>query len=177
MIRCYVTNRRAGDIDASVIRAVAQGVDYIQIREKDLASRELFDLAVGIRSRSRGSLTKALINGRLDIAIAADLDGVHLPANGLPAARVRPYVKTLGVSTHNLDEALRAEHAGADFIVFGPVFDTPGKTPVGVSALRAVTAAVRIPVLAIGGITAANTPEVLAAGARGIAAIRLFQEQ
>jgi thiamine-phosphate pyrophosphorylase len=177
MIRCYVTNRHSGDLDASVSRAVADGVDYIQIREKDLSTRELFELASRVRERAAGSSTKVLVNGRLDIAISAGLDGVHLPASGLPPARVRPFVRTLGVSTHNVEEAIQAEQAGADLVVFGPIFDTPGKTSVGIPALRAVTAVVRIPVLAIGGITFANAPEVIAAGAAGIAAIRLFQNR
>jgi thiamine-phosphate diphosphorylase len=83
----------------------------------------------------------------------------------------------MGCSTHSLEEALEAERAGADFVIFGAVFETPGKTPVGLDVLRKVCAAVRLPVLAIGGITAENTSEVLDAGASGIAAIRLFQKQ
>ncbi|HEX5000139.1 MAG TPA: thiamine phosphate synthase [Terriglobia bacterium] len=175
MIRCYVTRRASGDIEAGIARAISEGVDFIQIREKDLSARELLELAVRARSRAEGSRARVLVNGRLDIALAADLDGVHLPANGLPPPRVRPFVRTLGVSTHSVEEAIAAQQAGADFVFFGPIFETPGKSPVGISALRAVTAVVRIPVLAIGGITIANTPEVLAAGAAGIAAIRLFQ--
>jgi thiamine-phosphate pyrophosphorylase len=116
-----------------------------------------------------------LVNDRLDVALAAGVDGVHLPANGLPAAGVRPFVKTLGCSIHSVEDGVKAERDGADFVVFGAVFDTPGKRPAGLQALRAVTAAVKIPVLAIGGITNENTPAVLEAGAAGIAAIRLFQ--
>jgi thiamine-phosphate pyrophosphorylase len=175
-LRCWITDRRRGAVLQSIERAVASGVDFVQIREKDLPAAELFGLAVQARSLAAGSPTRILINDRLDIAWAADLDGVHLPAAGLPPFRVRPFVRTLGVSTHSVEEALAAERAEADFVVFGPVFDTPGKTAVGLDALRRVAAAVRIPVLAIGGITAANTPDVLDAGAAGIAAIRLFSE-
>jgi thiamine-phosphate pyrophosphorylase len=128
-----------------------------------------------IRSRAAGTKTRILVNDRLDVALAADIDGVHLPGNGLPPSRVRPFVKLLGVSTHSILEALEAEKAHADFIVFGPVFDSPGKTSVGLEPLRRVVSAVRIPVLAIGGITAANSAEVMKAGAAGIAGIRLFQ--
>jgi thiamine-phosphate pyrophosphorylase len=118
-----------------------------------------------------------LVNDRLDIALAANVDGVHLPSNGLPAHRLRPLVQLLGVSTHTIQEAINAEQGHADFIVFGPVFDSPGKTAVGLDPLREITAAVRIPVLAIGGMTRLNAQEVLDANAAGIAGIRLFQER
>lgn len=176
MIRCYVTNRRQGDLFAHVARAVAAGVEMIQVREKDLGAAELLDLVCKVRDLAAGSSTKVMVNGRLDIALAAGIDGVHLPGDGLPAATVRPYVRTLGISTHSIDEAIRAEQDRADYIVFGPVFETPGKTAVGLDALRTVVNAVKIPVLAIGGITAENTSSVMDAGAAGIAAIRLFQQ-
>jgi len=175
MIRCYVTDRRQGNLLLHVHAAIRDGVDIIQVREKDLDAGELFKLVCEVRDAAKGSATKVLVNDRLDIALAAGLDGVHLPGNGLPASRVRPFVKTLGCSTHTVEEAAQAERDGADFMVFGPVFETPGKSPVGIEALRRVATAVRIPVLAIGGITHENTAEVLSAGAAGIAAIRLFQ--
>jgi thiamine-phosphate pyrophosphorylase len=177
MIRCYVTDRRRGDLLSHVNAAIRSGVDMIQVREKDLDARALYDLVCQIRDVAAGTTTKILVNDRLDIALAANLDGVHLPANGLPPARVRPLVRIMGCSTHTLEEALEAERAGADFVIFGAVFETPGKNPVGLDALRKVCGAVRVPVLAIGGITVANTSEVLDAGASGIAAIRLFQKQ
>jgi thiamine-phosphate pyrophosphorylase len=177
MIRCYVTNRHQGDVLASAARAIADGVEMIQVREKDLSARELFDLVCRIRDLAAGTATRVLVNDRLDIALAADLDGVHLPSNGLPADRVRPFVQHLGVSTHTIQEAVDAERAHANFIVFGPIFDSPGKTAVGLEPLRKITASVRIPVLAIGGITSANAQEVLKANAAGIAGIRLFQER
>jgi thiamine-phosphate pyrophosphorylase len=175
MIRYYVTDRRQGDILAYAARAVRDGVDMIQVREKDLPARELFELVCRIRDLAAETKTRILVNDRLDIALAAGIDGVHLPGNGLPPQRVRPFVKLLGVSTHTLAEAIDAERARADFIVFGPVFDSPGKTAVGLDPLGQVTSGVKIPVLAIGGVTAANSQEVLNAGAAGIAGIRLFQ--
>ena len=177
MIRCYVTDRHGGDLLASASRAIRDGVDMIQVREKDLEAGALYDLVCRIRDAAAGSVTKVLVNDRLDIAIAAGIDGVHLPADGLPVSRVRPLARIVGCSTHSLDEALQAERDGADYVIFGPVFETPGKTPVGIEALRLVTSKVRIPVLAIGGLTRGNTAQVLEAGAAGVAAIRMFQSR
>ena len=181
MIRYYVTDRRqgrggwAGGIAAFAKRAIDDGVDMIQVREKDLPAKELFEIVCRIRDLARDTNTKVLVNDRLDVALAAQVNGVHLPSNGLPAERVRPFVKVLGVSTHSVEEAIRAEMAGADFIVFGPVFETPGKTPAGLDALARVIAAVKLPVLAIGGVTITNAHQVRDCGAAGIAGIRLFQ--
>ena len=177
MIRCYVTDRRQGNLMSPVESAIRDGVDLIQVREKDLNAQELYELVCRVRDAAAGTSTKVLVNDRLDIAIAANIDGVHLPANGLPVERVRPLVRVLGCSTHTLEEAVAAEREGADYVIFGPVFETPGKPPVGVEALRKVCAGIRIPVLAIGGITHENTPLVIEAGAAGIAAIRLFQQK
>jgi thiamine-phosphate pyrophosphorylase len=176
MIRCYVTDRRQGDPRKFAVAAVQSGVDFIQVREKDLDARVLFDLVCAIRDAAAGTRTKVLVNARLDVALAAGVDGVHLPGNGLPAARVRPFVRTLGCSIHSIEEAVAAERSKADFVIFGPVFETPQKKPVGLAALKDVVAAIRVPVLAIGGITGQNTSSVMEAGAAGIAAIRLFQE-
>jgi thiamine-phosphate pyrophosphorylase len=178
MIRCYVTDRRQGDLLAHVGRAVASGVDLIQVREKDLPAMDLLDLVCCIRDMivgHPGSQTKVLVNGRLDIALIAGIDGVHLPGDGFPASEVRPHVRTLGVSCHSTEDAIQAERDGVDYIIFGPVFDTPGKKAAGIDALQRVVQAVKIPILAIGGITSENTPAVLEAGASGIAAIRMFQ--
>jgi thiamine-phosphate pyrophosphorylase len=176
MIRCYVTDRHRGDLLASAKRAVDDRVDFIQIREKDLSARELFDLVCQVRDLASGSQTRVLVNDRMDIALAAGIDGVHLPSNGLPPGRVRPLVSVLGISTHSLEEAVRAEKAMPDFMIFGPIFETPGKKPVGLESLRLVTSTVRIPILAIGGITPKNVTLVLNAGASGFAAIRHFQD-
>jgi thiamine-phosphate diphosphorylase len=178
MIRCYVTDRLRGDILANVSANIRDGVDIIQVREKNLDSRALYELVCRIRDAAAGTSTKILVNDRLDVALAANIDGVHLPANGLPAGRVRPLVRVLGCSTHTIEEALQAERDGADFVIFGPVFETPGKSsPIGLDALGTVAAALRIPVLAIGGITQENAAEAVRAGAAGIAAIRMFQER
>jgi len=175
MIRYYVTDRRQADVLSCAERAVSNGIEMIQVREKDLSAQELYELVSNIRDITAGSKTRLLVNDRLDVALAAEIDGVHLPANGLPPARVRRFVKQLGVSVHTIEEAITAEKAGADFVVFGPVFDSPGKTAVGVEPLKRVVSSVHIPVLAIGGVTIANSSEVVAAGAAGIAGIRLFQ--
>jgi len=175
MIRYYVTDRRQGDILRFAERAIRDGVDLIQVREKDLPARQLFELVCGIRDLAKGGKTRVLVNDRLDVSLASDVEGVHLPGNGLPPDLVRPFVKLLGVSVHTIEEALAAERARADFIVFGPIFDTPGKNAVGLAPLRDVVAAVKIPVLAIGGINIANAQQVLTTGASGIAGIRLFQ--
>src|SRR6185369_365492 len=175
MIRCYVTDRRQGDLLSHVVRAVENGVDMIQVREKDLAAAELFDLVCRVREAAAGTGTKVLVNGRLDIARIAGIDGVHLPGDGLPVAQVRPHVRTLGKSCHSIEEAIQAQSDGVDYIIFVPVFETPGKKPAGIEALQRVVQAVKISVLAIGGITPENTPAILEAGASGIAAIRMFQ--
>src|SRR5205823_281782 len=125
------------------------------------------------RDLAAGTKTRILVNDRLDLALSAGIEGVHLPADGLPAGRVRPLVNLLGVSTHSVEEAIAAEQARADFIVFGPIFDSPGKNAVGLEPLRLVVSAVKIPVLAIGGMTRTNSDQVLKAGAAGIAGIRL----
>lgn len=177
MIRYCITDRRQANPLTTARHAVTMGAEMIQVREKDLSGRELFDLVCAVRHIAHGSATRVLVNDRLDIALAARTDGVHLPSNGLPAAYVRPHVALLGVSVHSIEEARAAETAGSDFIVFGPVFDTPGKTAVGIEALRQVAVSVRIPVLAIGGVTFENAPRVMAAGAAGIAGIRLFRPQ
>jgi thiamine-phosphate diphosphorylase len=175
MIRYYVTDRRFGDVLECAARAVHDGVDMIQVRERDLPAIDLFALVSKVRDLAAGTGTRILVNDRLDVALAASADGVHLPANGLPPDKVRPLIKVMGVSTHTVEEAKAAERAGADFIVFGPIFESPGKTPVGLEPLRRVVSSIPIPVLAIGGITASNSQSILEAGAAGIAGIRFFQ--
>jgi thiamine-phosphate pyrophosphorylase len=165
-------------------------VDWIQIREKDLPARELLALAreaVGI-SQSAGGKTRVLVNDRLDVALAAGAAGVHLGRESVPAKDVvkwcregnAPAAFLIGVSCHSVEETREAEKAGADYVFFGPVYDTPSKRafgqPQGVERLAEASAAVRIPVIAIGGIDAQNAGECLRAGAAGIAAIRMFQE-
>jgi thiamine-phosphate pyrophosphorylase len=175
MLRYYVTGDQPAHVVVHAATAINQGVEMIQVRAKDLPAVDFLKLVTEIANLAEGTTTKVLVNDRLDIAIAAGVRGVHLPAHGLPAERVRSYVDILGVSTHSLAEAVNAERAGADFIVFGPIFETPGKTPVGLGPLRDVVSAIKIPVLGIGGIDKSNMKSVLETGAAGIAAIRLFQ--
>ncbi|MBK9155310.1 MAG: thiamine phosphate synthase [Chloracidobacterium sp.] len=161
----------------SQVRAAASSdVSMFQIREKALSDSRLFDLASQAVRAARNSHLKIIVNGRADIALAAGADGVHLPANGVPTDAVRKWVPDefiIGVSTHSLEEAILAREGGADFAVFGPVFETPGKGPaVGIDALKNVCDAVApFPVLALGGINEENAGEALAAGASGYAAI------
>jgi thiamine-phosphate pyrophosphorylase len=176
MITCYITDRRRADIVECARRAIRQGVDFIQVREKDLEARDLLEYVEAILALTRESRTRVLVNDRLDVALAAGADGVHLPSDGLPARLVRPLIGLVGVSAHTVDEAREAERGGADFVIFGPVFDTPGKTAVGLAPLGECCRALGIPVLAVGGLTAANAPRATDVGAAGIAAIRMFQE-
>ncbi|MGH9862130.1 MAG: thiamine phosphate synthase [Candidatus Acidiferrales bacterium] len=181
---CYITDRKtvAGENLVPLIeQAVAAGIELIQIRERDLPAAELLRLAKTAVERARGTATRILTNDRLDVALAAAADGIHLPTHGLPVAEVRQRHSRLliGASCHNLEELRRAEESGADFAVFGPVFATASKKdygpPLGLAQLAAAVGAVKIPVLALGGLTRANAAECLAAGANGLAAISLFQ--
>jgi thiamine-phosphate pyrophosphorylase len=158
----------------------AAGVDAVQLREKSLDDRALHALAALARSALPPPV-RLLVNGRADIALAAGADGVHLPAGGVPAGALRVRFGAdllIGVSTHRLDEVEEARLAGADYVVFGPVYETPGKSghwaPVGPQGL-ARAAAFEIPVYALGGVTLERFEEVAAAGAAGVGAIRLFQ--
>lgn len=156
-------------------RASMAGVRAIQLREKDLAARSLLDLAKEVKGYA--PQVKLFINDRLDVALAARADGVHLGQKGLPPGVVRERFDEIliGVSTHSLEEALEAEAEGADFITFGPVFYTPSKAsygpPLGIERLGEVVERVRIPVFAIGGIRKENIHQVIGAGAHGVALI------
>jgi len=144
----------------------------------------LYELATRAVAITRGSATRLLVNDRFDVARAAGADGVHLTTRSLPAKVVRSICGDdflIGVSTHSLETALNARAEGADFVVFGPVFETPSKRiygePQGLDTLREVTSALAgFPVIAIGGINRENADECFRAGASGIAAIRLFNE-
>jgi thiamine-phosphate pyrophosphorylase len=182
---CYVTDRRSTSAENPlplIEQAIAAGVDLIQIREKDLAPRSLLSLVEAAVARAQGTATRILVNDRLDVALAAGADGVHLPGHGFPAAEVRrAYPELLiGASCHNLDELHAAEAGGADFAVYGPVFAPLSKLaerpPLGVEKLAEAARAVKFPVLALGGITLENAGECLRAGAAGLAAITLFQK-
>ena len=167
----------------SVQVAVDTGVSLFQIREKALSARVLYELTSRATEITRGSVTRLLVNDRSDIARAAGADGVHLTSQSLPANVVREIYGLeflIGVSTHSRDEVLTARDQDADFVVFGPVFETESKlvfgAPQGLEKLRAVTnEAGGFPVLAIGGISLENMQSCLDAGAHGVAAIRMFQ--
>jgi len=174
--------------------AAAAGVDWIQIREKDLSGRDggwLTREALRRFIKSHASsetATRILVNDRVDVALSERAAGVHLGENSLPLTETKRLVSVqasrqgflVGVSCHSLEAARTAVSGGADYLFFGPVFATPSKAaygaPQGLELLSKVCRAAPIPVLAIGGITAANAFDCLAAGASGIAAIRLFQE-
>jgi len=161
-----------------VEEALKGGVKGVQLREKDLSSRELYELAYEMRKLTARFGAKLLVNDRVDIALAVDADGVHLGLNSMPIHRVRRLLgnnRLIGISCHNQINAIMAQESGADFITFGPVYYTPSKAnygkPVGVEKLEIVTHLLEIPVFALGGIKRENVREVTAAGAAGIALV------
>ncbi len=174
--------------------AAAAGVDWIQIREKDLSGRDCGSLTREALQRAAKSPaisvapTRILVNDRLDVALSERAGGVHLAENSLPLPEAKRLANAqvhrpdflMGVSCHSPETARAAASDGADYLFFGPVFATPSKVafgvPQGLERLAEVCRAVSIPVLAIGGITLANASACLAVGASGIAAIRLFQD-
>ena len=175
-----VTDRRqtGGRPLAEVVEeCLAAGLRAVQLREKDLPGAEFLALAHSLREVTRRVGARLFINGRLDVALAVGADGLQRghDAPPLPVLRSRAPDLPIGASVHGVDEAGAAERDGADFIVFGPVYDTPSKRPYGppqgVAALAKVVEAVRIPVFAIGGITADRVAAVRAAGAHGVAVI------
>ncbi|HET6421170.1 MAG TPA: thiamine phosphate synthase [Geobacteraceae bacterium] len=169
---------RNGRLSEVIEAALRGGVKAVQLREKDLSGRSLFDAALGMRELTSRYGAKLIINDRVDIALAVDADGVHLGGESIPARAARKVLggsRLVGVSCHDRTGAFAARDGGADFITFGPVYFTPSKarygSPVGVAALRETAEAVGIPVFALGGIKRENVREVIAAGARGIALI------
>ena len=165
-----------------IAAAVAARISLIQLREKSLTARALYELTLRAADLTRGSQTRLLVNDRADIAHAAGADGVHLTTQSLEPRIVRQTFGEdflIGVSAHTLAEAQTARDGGADFAVFGPIFDTPSKRaygpPLGLDRLRrAAHTLAPFPLLALGGITRQNAHDCIHAGASGIAAIRLF---
>lgn len=159
-------------------RALEGGVNAVQLREKDLSGRDLFELAKKTRTLCERYGAPLFINDRVDVALAVDAAGVQLGKASLPIEVARTLLgpdKLIGASIHSPEEATDAKSAGADFLVFGPVYFTPSKAsfggPRGVSALRKIVEVGLLPVYAIGGISTKNTAEVREAGANGIALI------
>jgi thiamine-phosphate pyrophosphorylase len=208
-ILCYVTDRRNlavasedDDLMDSLLEKIevvaAAGVDWIQLREKDLSGKASAAVTRGAlacvskQSNRAQKATRIVVNDRLDVALAERAGGVHLGGNSIPLSEAKrlvrathpaqapPYEFLLGVSCHSLEAAKAAASNGADYIFFGPVFATPSKAafgaPQGLERLAQVCDSVNVPVLAIGGITLANVASCLSVGASGIAAIRLFQD-
>ena len=170
--RCRLLLEKIGE-------AAACGVDFIQLREKDLPVRQLEELACEavsvVQNNSRGK-TRLLINSRSDVAIASAADGVHLRSDDISPRDAHLFGQlTIGVSCHSLSDVERAKNDGADFAVFGPVFEKKNSRPAGLDLLRQACG-LEIPVFALGGVTVENARACVDAGAAGIAAIRLFQE-
>jgi len=161
----------ADGLAAAVEAAVEGGADAVQLREKSLPASELSTLARRLREVTRGALL--VVNGPLEVATEAGADGVHLPEDA-PPVRCPRQGFLVGRSIHSPVAARRAEAEGADYLVAGPVYETrshPGREPAGLALIEQVTQVVRIPVLAIGGVTAGRVEEVVRAGASGIAVI------
>ena len=199
---CYVSDRQLlylRDLPEStdfllkkIEAAIHAGIDWIQIREKDLCARDSAALAKNAVRTVGPRTTKILVNDRFDVALTENADGVHLGGESLPVDEVRRFLNNsehgssrekpfiVGRSCHSLAEGELAEGHGADYIFFGPIFSTASKIafgePQGLRRLEEMCSAVKIPVLAIGGVTLENARECLSAGATGIAAIRLFQD-
>jgi thiamine-phosphate pyrophosphorylase len=173
-----------GSILRLIETAVIRQIPLFQIREKRLSTRTLYDLVARAAEITRGSATRLLVNDRFDVARAAGADGVHLTSASLPTRVVREVCGAeflIGVSTHSLDEARRARDERADFVAFGPVFETESKRaygpPQGLEKLQRVTSELRgFPVLAIGGVTLDNAESCYAVGASGFAGISWFNE-
>jgi len=163
-------------------RALAAGVDMVQIRERDLPARDVFIVTEAIAESARRKGARLLVNDRADIAASAG-SGVHLTTRSLTVEVVRGAFAPdmlVGVSTHTFEEARAAQHGGADFVVFGPIFETASKKdygePVGLEALHQVATRLTIPVVALGGIKSSNFWEALDAGAAGVAGISMFTQ-
>jgi thiamine-phosphate pyrophosphorylase len=191
LIRYYITDRRAlrtGITLLDVVQRMAEDETFrsdslwLQIREKDLTAKELCSLVQAVRISTSRLGIRLLVNTRVDVAVAADADGVHLPSGSPPPQRWREAVPKgflIGVSCHNMQEVAAAEQAGADYVVFGPIFAPLSKSsdlePRGLELLRQAASSVHIPVLALGGVTRDNAQACCEAGAAGVAGIAMFQ--
>ena len=177
---CLVTDRAqvAGTLEEAVETCLGAGLKAVQLREKDLAARDLLSMARALRESTRRHGAKLLVNDRADVAIAVGADGVQRAGTSLPVPALRaisPRGFLIGASVHSLAEARVAEPEGADFLLFGPVYDTPSKgaygPPQGLAAFERIASAVHLPVFAVGGVTPARVAETVRAGASGVAVI------
>jgi thiamine-phosphate pyrophosphorylase len=166
------------ELPAVIADALRGGVRAVQLREKDLTGRQLFDLAAELRKSTREYGAKLLINDRIDVAMAVGADGVHLGKTSLPvviARRIWGDGLVIGYSAHSLEEAQKAERDGADFVTFGPIYATASKAaygdPLGLVLLAETARSLTIPVFALGGVKKSSVTEVMSAGARGVALI------
>jgi thiamine-phosphate pyrophosphorylase len=176
-----VTDRRQAPgqaLEQVVAGALRAGVRAIQLREKDLPADGLYRLARRLLTLTRGAGAALLVNDRADVALAAGADGVQLTRKSLPPAEAKRLLgpaRLVGVSCHSVADVVEAADGGADFAVLGPLYATPSKaaygTPLSPSVLREARAACSIPLIAIGGIAAATVPDVMAAGADGVAVV------
>jgi thiamine-phosphate pyrophosphorylase len=161
--------------------AVEGGVTAVQLREKDLSNGELYELAMTLRAVLQGRAL-LLVNDRADVACVSGADGLHLPERCLPPRPVRAVVGEgciMGRSVHSVEAAVAAEREGADYLIVGPVYETPShpnQPPAGLHLVRAVSEAVRVPIVAVGGVDAANVRAVIEGGAEGVAVIRAILE-
>jgi thiamine-phosphate pyrophosphorylase len=178
---CLITDRRqcvAGDLIQTVAKALTAGVRLIQLREKDLSGKDIFECAAKLRELTTKQKALLIINARTDVALAVKADGVHLGQTDYSPNDILPFVPKgfiVGASTHSIEEAKKAEKNGAHYITFGPVWPTPSKAgygkPVGIEKLREVVKSVTVPVFAIGGVKKHNAGTTLTSGAHGIAII------
>lgn len=159
-------------------RVLAVGTPAIQLRERDLSAKDLLALAREVQTFTAPRGSHLLVNDRIDVALSLEGVGVHLRSNSLPMVVARQLLgpqRLLGVSAHSLDEAVRAEANGADYVVLGPVYETPSKQafgpPLGLSKLEAVCQVVHVPIIGIGGVTVDRARDVRRAGAFGVAVI------
>ena len=167
------------DLFEKLKRACEAGVNTIQIREKTMEAQVLYELTARLVPIAAAHQVTLIVNDRIDIAIAAKADGVHLPEEGLSPAIAKQLNSFLivGCSVHSLEKALEKEAEGADYLVFGPVFPTTCKCcvmPQGIANLALVASSVKIPVIAIGGIGSSQIPSCIEAGAKGIAGISYY---
>lgn len=172
------TQTRGHDLLWVLEQALAGGVKAVQLREKDLGGKELFHLAEKTRNLCERYDAALFINDRVDVALGVDAAGVQLGKASLPIETARSLLgphKLIGASIHSLMEGQQAERAGADFVLFGPVYFTPSKAafgaPQGLASLAKIVEMLSLPVYAIGGVTPDNTTSVQRVGARGVALI------